>query len=281
MRTHQPPSDHVIHPRPLAIDQDAVSSRWWLGGDQVASAFFNALSASFPLGERFFMDSVRHYRDSVDGRLREEIKGFITQEAMHTREHLAFNRQLSGLGYDITNLETVLEAYFARARALPPIQQLAATTAFEHFTAILAHDLLTHPEMLEGAPPEVARLWLWHAIEEVDHKSVTYDTYLAATKDWPSIRRWFLRSVMMAVGTMLFFKFLFQGVATFYRQDKHSTWGTWLRTYSYVLLNPGPFRRVFGVYLSYYLPGFHPWQVDDRYLIAKTEPTLALTPAAG
>lgn len=276
MRTQQPPADHTIHPRPLSLEPDAVATRWWLGGNQVATAFFNALSASFPLGERFFMDSVRHYRDRVDPRLREEIKGFISQEAMHTREHLGFNRQLSGLGYDLTNLEFVLEAYFARARALPAIQQLAATAAFEHFTAILAHDLLTHPEMLDGAPPEIARLWLWHAIEEVDHKSVTYDTYLSATREWRPIRRWFLRCALMAIGTILFFKFLTQGVATFYRQDKHATFGTWLKTLSYVLVSPGPFRRVVGVYLSYYLPGFHPWQVDDRYLIAKTEPTLAL-----
>ncbi|MFP5449571.1 MAG: metal-dependent hydrolase, partial [Alphaproteobacteria bacterium] len=50
----------------------------------VATAVFNALSLTFPDGERLFMDAVRHYRDRVSGKLAEDVRGFIAQEAIHS-----------------------------------------------------------------------------------------------------------------------------------------------------------------------------------------------------
>ncbi len=54
--------------------------------------------------------------------------------------------------------------------------------ALEHFTAILAHQLLADPRHLEGAEKETADLWRWHAVEEIEHKGVAYDTWLHATR---------------------------------------------------------------------------------------------------
>src|SRR3546814_8693852 len=70
-------------------------------------------------------------------------------------------------------------------RARAPIASLAATMALEHFTAILAHELLKDSRHLASADAETAAMWRWHATEEIEHKGVAYDTWLHATKDWP------------------------------------------------------------------------------------------------
>ena len=53
------------------------------------------------------------------------------------------------------------------------------TAAYEHFTAVLATGMLTHPEWLAGTSAELALLWRWHAVEESEHKAVAFDLYRA------------------------------------------------------------------------------------------------------
>jgi predicted metal-dependent hydrolase len=143
------------------------------------------LSATFPLGEAFFVESVRAYRDGAPPKLAEEIKSFTTQEAIHSREHDAFNRRAANSGCDLTELEAQVAKRLAVTKHKPAIVSLAATMALEHFTAILAHELLADRRHLEGAEQEAADLWRWHAVEEIEHKGVAYDTWLHATRDWP------------------------------------------------------------------------------------------------
>src|SRR3546814_8847563 len=87
---------------------------------------------------------------------------------------------------DLADVDTVMEMI----RQRPPIVNLMATIALEHYTAMLAAIMLTDPAMYEGAEPEWGALWQWHAIEEIEHKGVAYDTWLHATSDWSRWRRW-------------------------------------------------------------------------------------------
>ena len=104
------PTDLTIIPRDRRFGRDEQTPRWWLNGDPVGTALYNALSATFPLGEAFFVESVRAYRDGVPPRLAEDIRNFTTQEVVHSREHLAFNRRAADSGYDLTRLEARLVA---------------------------------------------------------------------------------------------------------------------------------------------------------------------------
>src|SRR5918998_2993327 len=99
------PADLAITPRDRRFGRGMKQARWWMGGDPVASAFYNALSATFPKGEAFFVESVRLFRDGAPPRLEREIKAFVTQEVMHSREHVQFNRRAQDAGYDIAPLE--------------------------------------------------------------------------------------------------------------------------------------------------------------------------------
>jgi predicted metal-dependent hydrolase len=270
----QTPNNLQMSSRDLHFD-DPQTPRWWLNGDPVATAFFNALSASFPIGERYFIDAVKRFRDVDNAQLRDQIAVFITQESLHTREHLAFNRIATDAGYDFGRLDIMLKRRFAWARSRSPIEQLASTIALEHFTAILAHALLTDSSDFDGAPETVRRLWTWHAIEEIEHKAVAFDTFVCATRAYSRFGRWFLRTRVMAVSTLLFLHEILFGVAESFRQDKINTPRTWLRFLRYLFVSPGLFRRVSRPYLSYFRPGFHPWAVDDRALIKEFEPLVA------
>ena len=136
------PADLAITPRNLRFGRDEVRGRWWLGGDSVATAWHNSLSASFPAGEAFFIETVRRFRDQVPAELAAQIDQFVKQEAHHTREHIAFNRQVTGAGYDIAAIDKRIADSLVQARTTHPVAQLLVTVSLEHFTAIFAHAML-------------------------------------------------------------------------------------------------------------------------------------------
>jgi predicted metal-dependent hydrolase len=261
------PADLTITPRDRRFGRDAATPRLWHGGRVEATAIYNALSATFPIGEAYFVESVRKFREGAPPKLAEEIKGFTTQEAIHSREHDAFNKRAADAGYDLSKLEQRVTERLAITRDRPPIVNVAATMALEHFTAIVAHQLLANPRHLEGAEPETADLWRWHAVEEIEHKAVAYDTWLFATRDWPRYKRWKVKAKIMLLVTRNFLVDRTAGALELMRQDGVTGLKAWSLLLSYLWLRPGMFRKIAGAWLKYFLPGFHPWNEDDRHLL--------------
>ena len=268
------PSDLTITPRDLRFGRNSKPSRWWMDGDAVATAFYNALSATFPKGEGFFVESVRKFREGAPAKLEAEIKAFVTQEVMHSREHVQFNKRALEAGYDLRPLEARVEYRLGVTRAKPPIVSLAATMCLEHFTAILAHELLKDPRHLERADKESADLWRWHAIEEIEHKGVAYDTWLHATRAWPRGKRWKVKAKVMLFVTRNFIVDRTRGTLELLRQDGIEGPRAWARMFWFAWVRPGMLRRILGAWLGFFLPGFHPWKHDDRALIAASEKRL-------
>jgi predicted metal-dependent hydrolase len=151
-------------------------------GDLILSHVAASLSAVFPDGEDFFVRSVRHFRDQItDPELKRQVAGFIGQEAMHGREHRAFNDRLDQLGYPVKRFERLTKwGLELRERIAPAKSNLAATAALEHFTATLAELVLTSEETRRlFGDQEVRNLFVWHALEESEHKAVAFDVYKA------------------------------------------------------------------------------------------------------
>ena len=264
----QRPTTLAIIPRDRRFGASASPNRLWHGGRVEATAIYNALSTTFPKGEAFFVESVRAFRDGAPPQLAEDIKGFTTQEVIHSREHDRFNRRAEQAGYDLSALDQRIEERLAIGRGRPPVANLAATMALEHFTAILAHQLLADPRHLEGADPEAAKLWRWHAAEEIEHKGVAYDTWLHATRHWSRWKRWKVKSLLMLLMTRNFLVDRTKGALELMRQDGVTGLRAWARLLSYLWLRPGMFRKIAGAWAAYFVPGFHPWNHDDRHLLA-------------
>ena len=266
----------TISVRDRRFGRDTRPARWWLNGDPIATAWFNALSATFPRGETLFIDAVKAFRDDAPPRLAGEIRAFIKQEVNHTREHLAFNRQAADAGYDLAAIDARVERLLGDVYARPKPSWLAVTIALEHFTAMFAHEFLAHPEHFLGAETEQTALWRWHAVEEIEHKGVAYDTWLHATRDWSRWKRWKVKSLLMLVISRRFVKHRFRDASDLLEQDGITGWRAKARLAWYLIGMPGILRRVFPAWCAYFLPGFHPWNRDDRALIGKHDSDYAV-----
>jgi uncharacterized protein len=265
------PEDLTITPRDRRFGRGAVQERWWLGGDPIATAFYNALSVTFPRGEAYFIESVRAFRDGAPPKLASEINAFIKQEVAHSREHVSFNKRVADAGYDITLLEQKVVEVLELTKGQPEIINLAVTMVLEHYTAIMAHVSLKDPLHFAGADQESRALWQWHAIEEIEHKGVAYDTWLHATRDWTRGRRWRTKALVMLLVTMNFWMNRYKGMVELLRQDGISGWRMHARIVWFFFGNPGIGRKLMPAWAAFFMPGFHPWNHDDRALVGLSE----------
>lgn len=264
------PADLTITVRDARFNRGGDPERWW-AGDAYGTAWHNALSATFPRGEAFFIESVKAFRDGAEPKLAEEIRAFVRQEINHTREHIAFNKLAEAHGYDIKAVDRRVAEMLKLIEGRPPILNLAATMALEHYTAMMAAEFLGNPAHFAVADPEVRRMWEWHAAEEIEHKGVAFDTWNHATRDWTAWRRWKVRSLMMLVVTGRFFRNRWQDSLELLAQDGITGWKARWGLFTYLAWKPGVVRRILPAWLAYFKPGFHPWDHDDRALIAKYE----------
>ncbi len=248
----------------FAFDPAAVP-RDWMNDDAFLTTHLDALSLLFPEGERFFVESVKQHKAFVtDPALQEAVRGFIGQEAMHGKEHRAFNEMLVGHGYrEAPHVERRLRGFLKSVRkVLSPKSQLAVTCALEHFTATLAEALLDSPRMRNEFDASVRHLWLWHALEESEHKAVAYDVYRAAGGGYGR------RVGLMMLTTFVFFVALAitQGRLMKTRGILWKPW-TWVRGLGRLYVWPGHFSRLIPAYFQYYLPRFHPNDRDTTQLL--------------
>ena len=263
------PADLAITVRDERFGRTDKPARWWLGGDPVATAWHNALSATFPRGETFFVEAVKAHRDGAPAKLAGEIRAFVKQEINHTREHIAFNRAATEAGYDLSQIEARVSANLELTKDRPAILNLAVTMALEHYTAMMAHEFLANPAHFAGASGDTGDMWRWHAIEEIEHKGVAYDTWLHATRDWSRWKRWKVKSLMMVIVTKNFIQNRVADTLALLAQDGITGARVKWQLAAYLLWKPGIIRRIFPAWLAYFLPGFHPWNHDDRALIGK------------
>jgi predicted metal-dependent hydrolase len=253
--------------RDLRFCENAVAERWYMGGDSVPSAFLSALSATFPLGEKFFIDSVRRFSGKVHGKLAEDLKAFVVQEAFHTREHLAFNKLVGDTGYSTTAMTQRTRDVLRPFRSKSALRQLGLTMALEHFTALFAHEVLTRKCRLASAPDYVRALWRWHAMEEIEHKAVAFDTFVAATIHWSSTRRYAFRCRVMVDATQVLLSVVARNMNDLFVQDRLPRLATWLTAIRYFFGVNGVLTSMAPAYLAWFRPGFQPWDIDDRALV--------------
>jgi predicted metal-dependent hydrolase len=258
------PTGLEIVRRDLRFELDGCDLRRWHPAGRHVAHFLNALSVFFPEGEKFFIDSVRHYRDRITSpKLQAEVRGFVGQEAMHSREHRRYNEALDAAGLPVRELEGRLKAYLGRLRErISPAQALAVTIALEHFTAIMANDLLSDEHILAGADSRLAAVWRWHAIEETEHKAVAYDVYREVLGN--GLGAYLRRAAVMLVTTIIFWVLVFHCHFRLVRADGAAgDLRGWRSVFRWLWVSPGWMPRLFRPWLDYFRRDFHPWQHDN------------------
>ncbi len=244
--------------RRLLIDLETPFLGRWNGGDGFRSAFFNALSLSFPAGEQFFIDSIRAGLKALPEEKRAamaaEVQGFIGQEATHRRIHALFNGHLDRLGYD-NEIERRANRRRQAHEGNDLRNKVAATAATEHFTAIFADWLLRHPQALEGAEPRLQTLWQWHCAEESEHRNTAFDMYQALGGS----QEWRIKVFKYITATFLV-DVLRQTVRNMWHDGSLFHWRSWRSATTMLFSRDGLIRGNYGLWKDYFAPDFHPRQ---------------------
>jgi len=259
-------SIHTIEVRNLRFPLDAQVPKRWFGGEtQSCTTFWDNLSVLFPAGERFFMNSVRAFEAKIeDPALREEVRRFYQQEALHSREHVRYNDMLRAHGYPVDEMDAAVRELLGRVAEHEPEIQLAVTCALEHFTALLAQEVLGPDSPFEKAHPVMGALWRWHAAEENEHASVAFDVFRAIGGSYR------MRVGVMAGATLIFWRKVFEQQLKMMRAD--GTLGSpkeWLALARFLFARDGWLVRLLKPYFSYYRRDFHPSQIDASPLLAR------------
>ncbi|HEX4902886.1 MAG TPA: metal-dependent hydrolase [Acidimicrobiales bacterium] len=236
-----------------------------LDGDLIGSHLMASLSAVFPDGEDFFVRSVRHYRDQItDPALKRQVAGFIGQESVHGREHRAFNDRLDQLGYPTKRVERFTEKGLAlRERLAPPMSNLAATAALEHFTATLAEVFMRDERTRELiGDQEVRHLFLWHALEESEHKAVAFDVYKAVGGS-ERMRVWTMKLIRVSFVLGLALQVLVSMLGDWRSCTPRRVWRSWKQMRTSAFLSRETWERL----KDYDRPDFHPDDHDTDDLV--------------
>lgn len=246
--------------RRLLIDLKSPVPRHWCGGDPFRTALLNALSMSFPVGENFFINSVKRavplLPESERAHWLTEIQGFIGQEATHRRIHGLFNDHLAKLGL----VDRWTERAGSRMKlieALEPSHGLAATAATEHFTSIMAAFLFANHQDLGEMEPRIKTMWLWHAAEESEHRSTVFDLYCAVGGNYER-RIWWMKRITYVFLT----EAARQTLSNLWHDGQLFKLRTWTSAASFLFGKKGLVRQLYQPWKDYFKPDFHPGQHD-------------------
>jgi len=255
----------VFTPKEINVPFSPDTPRYWFDNHPYKTHFLNALSSSFPVGERFFIRSVRHFESRIsDPVLKEQVLQFVGQEGRHRVEHNHHIELLVSQGYTglkvfertVQRLTDFLNRHF-------PIYSLAATVSIEHLTAILADQLLRHPERWsEPMHPDMRLLWQWHAVEETEHKAVAFDVYQTVFGSY------YVRIIAMILESSAFLLDIFaRTVYLLWKDKKLFSIRLWAQGIAFVWGYRGLFGSSVLQYFKFFLPGFHPWKNNNYYLV--------------
>jgi predicted metal-dependent hydrolase len=155
----------------------------WNADNPQFSLAMNALSFIAPAFERFIVSATRGAMALIaDTEVRVEADAFLRQEALHARAH---RNHTAALVRRYPGLQSVLEDVDARfdhlMRTRPLSYQLAYVADIEATFTPFFNVILRHGDTLfDNGDHRVAPLFLWHLVEEIEHRSSAKVIYDAA-----------------------------------------------------------------------------------------------------
>lgn len=252
-----------IEVRRMDFEFNEAIPEFWYDNDPLLTLFLTALSATFPEGEKQFIQSVRNYQKQIsDPELVKQVRAFIGQEAHHSKEHDALNDLMKKKGYPVLRVEKRMAkvANWMRSKWSKE-RQLANTICAEHLTAIMADYFMTKsPQELQKIDERVRTIWAWHVIEETEHKAVAFDVYRQTVNDDA------LRRTQMAILTVLFVLETTMSTVQLLRESgRMGDLKMWVKAAKYFFGPSGMVLKTLPDYLSFYKKDFHPWDHDNSH----------------
>jgi predicted metal-dependent hydrolase len=267
---HDQTVSEKIIPRNIHFRISRHARRDWYGDDLVNSAMIDAFSIFLPVGERFFIRSLRHFAKRLQGtELYAEISGYSVQEAYHTREHEEYNKALRELGHDIQGMEAEVDLLLGAV--IHPMNRLALTCAIEHITATFSIATLSHGgDIIPESGGRHRQLWMWHALEELEHAAVALDVFGAATKEknMSRVEQYFWRIGGLISLTQRLLPLHYRVTRELVRHNGGPTGFRFVCKFIWATCGaPGFMRRGFLPFLGYFSPFFDPNSTRNDRLV--------------
>lgn len=253
--------------------------KYWCANDPAMTHYFTGLSTLFPEGESYFVRSVRALREhaKLNEALDREISAFIGQEAMHSKEHHAFHISAQQHGMNPESLEKAtgivlkgLEKVFSKK------WNLLVTVGLEHYTAVLVVSMMeTVNEYMTDKT--IRDLWLWHSVEETEHKAVAFDLYEYLYGN--GLNAYLPRVTIFTLSLILITRLSTIYQIVLMKRDKQlSNLKTWQNFFNFAAKQ---YKTFIPKFFEYYRYDFHPNQTNEKNLVATTKIKLGIkdTPA--
>jgi len=250
--------------------------KYWCNNEATFTHYFTGLSTLFPEGESYFVRSVRALRDKVKSneQLDRDIGAFIGQEAMHSKEHHTFHVSAQKYGLDPESLEKVTGIVLnAIEKTFPKKWNLLVTVGLEHYTAVLVAEMMKSVNELM-TDTSIRNLWLWHSVEETEHKAVAYDMY----------EYLYGKGIDAYIPRVAIFTFslgLITTLSTAYQlilmsRDKQLlNLKSWAKFSKFAVQS---YSKFIPKLFTYYRFDFHPNDTDESEIVAKTKVKIGLSP---
>jgi len=251
---------------------------------ELASAYFEALSIFLTYGEDLVIETARYHRDFLkDPILKQRVTALIGQEALHSKVHEEWNEILKEKDFPVTFYRFLAKNVFNYGfLKFPQPMKLSLMAGIEHFTAVLAEFMMKHEANFFHSQDERQRgLWMWHMLEESEHKDIAYDVYQTLSGNY-ALR---ITGFAAALITIMFLVPLGGVLIPFYRRPSNlfrlSYWKDVKRSAA-LLLGPkdGVYGSTVGHILDYLRPDFHPNDHDTSEYLAYYKERL-LNPETG
>lgn len=137
-----------------------------------------AMSLLLPYLEPYLIRSMKAAKAHVtDARIAADLERFCAQEGQHYLQHSRFNALFRDRGFPgLQPLEEELDADYRRFTRSKSLRfNLAYAEGFEALTSAMARVQIGQD--LSHWHPAAADLWMWHLLEELEHRTVAFDVY--------------------------------------------------------------------------------------------------------
>lgn len=249
------------------FDFKNCSPNRWNDLSQAKSQFWNSMSCMLPNLEYCTIKSLLPQISAInDENLKRHVNQFCSQETMHAKAHTKFNEQHLYRAYPMLpkfeawerNIFSIFE------KILPKKLNYSLYVAVEHWTAALSQYGLENPDnWFSNCDPNMYKLWEWHAVEELAHKSVCYD-----------VNRYFGRhylfdilGMVVVLLSIMLPGIIFRVIYLFWKDKILFKPSTHIELFKHLFGRNGVLQLTFKDLLHYFKPRYHPWDIDSMPLI--------------
>ncbi|WP_280339639.1 metal-dependent hydrolase [Nocardia neocaledoniensis] len=277
----------------VALSARNVSWDWtglpmhYVDGNPFATHYCNGMNMLLPEGEVFFVDVFSKALPLiVDEAVREDVIGFIGQEATHSSSHQSLLDHLQQQGLRVEPYLDQVRWFFrqlfgdrnftGRRKQAWLLERVAIVAALEHFTSYLGNWGLNARGWDHTIEPRVLDLFRWHLAEEVEHRHVAYELYTHLDgRYWRRVRAWFLAAPTLAILWIRGIRYLMSVDPELADHDRRIRFrdvrSAWRRG-----LMPSP-ASLAAMFVEYLRPSYHPSRYGST---SQAVAYLASSPAA-